>query len=113
MFYLKKCLLVLLVLSTLGYSSAWAFDGHVLEQFETQVSHLNVAAGDSLVNPISEDQNNNEIACDHCCHISSHLVAIFSDSSCIAPAGSAIYLLSLTEGLHSFIPAPDLEPPRV
>ena len=113
MAYLKKFLLVFLVLSTLGYSCAWAFDEHVLEQLETEATHLNTAFGDSLVDPVSEDQDNSEIACDHCCHIFSHLVAIFSDSSCIATADSTVYLLSLTEGLNSFIPGPDLEPPRV
>ena len=113
MAYLKKCLLILLVLSTLGYSSAWAFDEHVLEQLETEATHLNVASGDNSVDPVSEEKNNSEIACDHCCHISSHLVAIFFDSNCTATAGSAVYLLSLTEGLNSFIPGPDLEPPRV
>jgi len=113
MAYLKKCLLILLALSTLGYSSAWAFDEHALEQFEAEASHLNIASGDSLVDPVSDNQDNSEIACDHCCHISSHLVAIFSDSSCTATAGSAVYLLSLTKGLNSFIPGPDLEPPRV
>jgi hypothetical protein len=113
MAYLKKFLLVFLVFSTLGYSNAWAFDEHVLEQLETEITHLNAASGDSLVDPVSEDQNNSEIACDHCCHISSHLVAIFFDPSSTATAGSAVYSLSLTEGLNSFIPGPDLEPPRV
>jgi len=113
MAYLKKCLLILLVFSTLGYSSAWAFDEHVLEQLETESSLLNTDSGDSSVDRVSEDQNNSEIACDHCCHISSHLVAIFSDLNCTATAGSAVYLLSLTEGLNSFIPGPDLEPPRI
>ena len=113
MAYLKKCLLIFLVLSTLGYSSAWAFDEHVLEQLETEATHLNVASGDNSVDPVSDEQNNSEIACDHCCHISSHLVAIFFDSNCTATAGSVVYLLSLTEGLNSFIPGPDLEPPRV
>jgi len=111
--YLKKLLLTLLVLNTLGYSSAWAFDEHVLQQFEAETANLNAAPGNGLVNPVSDDQDNSEIACDHCCHISSHLVAIFSDASCTAAASSAIYLLSLTEGLNSFIPGPDLEPPRV
>jgi len=108
MAYLKKILLMLLVLSTLGYSSAWAFDEHVLEQLETVSNSLDTATGD-----LPDEQNNADIACDHCCHISSHLVAIFSDVNSTATRGTSIYLSSLSEGINSFIPGPDRKPPRL
>ncbi|VAW54580.1 hypothetical protein MNBD_GAMMA05-2330 [hydrothermal vent metagenome] len=111
--YLKQILLVVLVLSTLGYSSAWAFDEHVLEPLEVELTDLSSSTDDALNDTAPDNQNNNDIACDHCGHISSHLIAIFLDSICTASSGTSIYLLSLNEGINSFISGPDLEPPRV
>jgi len=113
MAYLKKLLLVFLVLSTLGYSSAWAFDGHVLEPFENESTFLDVNAGDFQNTGYPQGEHEvGEIACDHCCHLSSHLVAIFSDVNSTATSGTSIYLSSLSEGINSFIPGPDRKPPR-
>jgi len=105
---LKQFLLIVLVLSTLGYSSAWAFDEHVMEQLETELgSHTTVLDGSQ------DGETGADIACDHCCHISSHLVAIFSDTNCNLKNSASIYLLSPKENHISFIVNPDLRPPRV
>ena len=113
MAYLQKLLLVFLVLSTLGYSSAWAFDEHVLEQLETESTFLNTNADDLLHVGSSQDEHEaGDIACDHCCHIFSHLVAIFSDVSSTTTSGTSTYLSSMSEDVNSFIPGPDRKPPR-
>lgn len=113
MLHLKRLLLLILVLNTLGYSSAWAFDEHAFEQFEDELASIGSLSGETAVDAALDEQNNSEIACDHCCHISSHLVAIFPDSNLTSTTGSAVFLLSLNEGVNAFISAPDLEPPRI
>jgi len=108
MSYLKQFLLIVLVLSTLGYSSAWAFDEHVLEQLETELDSNTTVFDDS-----QNGETDADIACDHCCHISSHLVAIFSATTCDLTNSASIYRLSLNDNHHSYIVSPDLKPPRV
>ena len=108
MSYLKQLLLVVLVLSTLVYSSAWAFDEHVMEQLETELAGKSTILDDS-----PDGEHDADIACDHCCHISSHLVAIFSPTTSDLTNSASIYLLSLNKNHHSYIVSPDLKPPRV
>ena len=108
MSHLKQFLLIVLVLSTLGYSSAWAFDEHVLEQLETEID----SKGDVFDNS-PDGEHDADIVCDHCCHISSHLVAIFSATTSDLTNSASIYLLSLNENHRSYIVSPDLKPPRV
>lgn len=107
----------MLILSTLGFSSAWAFDSHVLEQIDVASDSLSdslgTASDDSRGGIPADDHNKIDVACDHCCHISSHLVAIFSDSGCATTVSVATHTTSLTEGLHSFIPEPNRKPPRL
>jgi hypothetical protein len=112
--YLKQLLLTALVFCTLGFSSAWAFDEHVMES-------LDVESGMGLVDVMSVDsdgdmshqQNEVDVACDHCCHISSHLVAIFSDAGSVSIVSISTHLSNLTENFHSFVVSPDRRPPRV
>jgi len=108
MSHLKQILLIVLVLSTLGYSSAWAFDEHVMEPLETGLDSSTTAFDDS-----QNGETDTDIACDHCCHISSHLVAIFSDTNCDFLNSASIYLLKLKENHISYIVNPDRRPPRV
>lgn len=113
MSHLKQLLLIVLVLCTLGYSSAWAFDGHVMAQLEDESASLSVTATDVSNNDQSHNQNESDIACDHCCHISSHLVAIFFDTRCLSTVSTSTFISNLTKSFHSFIVSPDLKPPRV
>ena len=108
MSHLKQFLLVVLVLSTLGYSSAWAFDAHVMQQFGTELDSNTTVFDDS-----QNGETDADILCDHCCHISSHLVAIFSDTTYDLTNSASIYLLSLNDNHHSYIVSPDRKPPRV
>lgn len=98
----------MLVLNTLWFSSAWAFDGHVIEQLESELSSKNLAFDNS-----EEGNKHADIVCDHCCHITSHLVAIFPDNSLFIVNTISIYLSSLAETYNSFDVSPGTKPPNV
>ena len=118
MYYFKQLLLTILVLSTLGYSSAWAFDEHALVQLDTDSDSMHdtitgLSSNDESTTAQSHEQSDSEIACDHCGHIFSHLVAIFSDPGCLSTISTSTFLSNLSKSFHSFTVSPDLKPPRV
>jgi len=106
--YLKQLLPIILAFSTLVYSSAWAFDEHMVEQLMAESAGQNIASAD-----ISDGHEDSDTSCNHYCHMTSHLIAIFSDSNCTAVDDRTVYISSLTEGINSFIPGPDRKPPRL
>ncbi len=117
---LKKTLLFMLVLCTLGYGSAWAYDGHAVElSGDAQV--MLGAADMSLhfANEHNAEQHSSEqspaanVDCDHCGHISAHLLAIFPHNGYLCSINQSSELLELSETLVSLIVSPDLRPPRV
>jgi hypothetical protein len=112
---LKKYLLFILITCTLGYSSAWAYDGHAIDVSD---SDLVVKDNDSYFSNTSdrhspEQQSAVDDICDQCCHISAHLVAIFSKNNCSFSADKTSKRLDFSESFISFITSPDLKPPRV
>ena len=120
--YLKQLLLTILVFCTLGYSSAWAFDGHVMEQMDAEsglsIMVMDLSNADLLNIGVSDTdqshhQNESDIVCDHCCHIFSHLVAIFPDTRSLSTDSTSHFLSNLAESFYSFTVSPDLKPPRV
>lgn len=113
MTYLKQFLLIVLVLSTLGYSSAWAFDEHVMEELETSFDSGNNDGNTTASEDSHHGKTDAEVICDHCCHISSHLVAIFIDANSHFINSTSTSLPTLKENHISFIVSPDLKPPRV
>ncbi len=106
---LRKLLLTLLVLCTLGYSSAWAFDGHALEADNT-LSDASIS-----VTPDKHDAEHasTDSACDHCGHISAHLQAIFTQNGYLCSLNQSSDSLEYFEHFTSLISSPDLRPPRV
>jgi len=62
----RRLIIFWLIVSTLGYGVAWAFDGHGAE-LGTH-SHVSGTLAQQA------DDNEAEPACDHCCHLFSHLV---------------------------------------
>jgi len=64
----KRLFMLWLIVSTLGYGSVWAFDGHVDEADE----HQDVAGYMGH----SPDDDGDHPACDHCCHASAHTMAL-------------------------------------
>jgi len=121
---LKRILLSMLVICTLGYGSAWAYDGHAVALNDDAQITVDVAVGmmpHSLSNhgskqPQEQSQGQTPVAdvdCDHCCHISAHLQAIFSQSGYLCSVNQSSELLEFSEIFISFIVSPDLRPPRV
>ncbi len=127
----RKILLLLLILCTLGYSNAWAYDGHVItEQIETlektalslvPASHSAIVdenhSADTHTAQHSQQQTNEQAihadkACDHCCHISAHLQAIFNQHYFITHIKHASTALDFSENFISLSSSPDLRPPR-
>ena len=98
----RRLLTILVVLSMLGYGSAWAFDTHAFN-----------LAGDTAIG--AHDQAGaalDETGCDHCCHASAHLVGLVSSRPQLAPLRRDRFRLASGFLLsHAFF-APPLKPPR-
>ncbi len=118
---LKKILLSMLVICTLGYGSAWAYDGHAVELNDDELAVLDTVIADTHSH-FSSDQNSEQppeqapaasVDCDHCAHISAHILAIFSHNGYLCSINQSSELLELSETLVSLIVSPDLRPPRV
>jgi len=118
---LKKILLSMLIICTLGYGSAWAYDGHAVELTDEAQALLDAAMDANNANMPSADLNNQSaeqpsaasVDCDHCAHISAHLLAIFSNNGYLCSANQSSERLELSETFVSFIVSPDFRPPRV
>ena len=116
---LKKTLLFMLVLCTLGYGSAWAYDGHAVEL--NGDAHVMLDAADMNLHSVNEQNAEqypeqspaSNVDCDHCGHISAHLLAIFPHNGYLCSINQSSELLELSESFVSFIVSPDLRPPRV
>ena len=121
MIALKKILLFMLVFCTLGYGSAWAYDGHAVElNTDAKVVLDADTAGmissfvdEQSAEPHSEQAPAANVDCDHCGHISAHLLAIFPHNGYLCSINRSSELLELSESFASFIVSPDLRPPRV
>jgi hypothetical protein len=137
MVFVKRTLLFMLVLCTLGYGSAWAYDGHAVDfsdanqqtitasSSETGAYSNTLSAIDSLYSLITDlaidshdhkSQNSHqqsEVDCDHCGHISAHLQVVFTRNSSLSSVNQSSELLEYSEDSTSFIVSPDRRPPRV
>jgi hypothetical protein len=89
--------MIWLITSILGYGSVWAFDGHADEFNEHQGVVGNVDQ--------TPDDDGGQSACDHCCHASAHIIALWpADSSTAYPgvcAGYTPYLHTLSFNTYS------------
>jgi hypothetical protein len=103
-YMLKRFFMLWLVTSTLGYGSVWAFDGHLdaAEDHQRVTGEVNHAP----------DEDGDQSSCDHCCHASAHLMALWSVQSgtayLVAGTGNTPYQQSLS---FLSISPPD-RPPR-
>ena len=71
---LKRLFIVWLLVSTLGYSSAWAFDGH----YHVVDSHQDVGGEAASATTPDSGDDHAQSGCDHCCHAFAHLLALRS-----------------------------------
>ncbi len=118
---LKKILLFMLVFCTLGYGSAWAYDGHAVElnsDAKVMVDADTAGMSSHFVDEQNAEHHSEQVPaanvdCDHCGHISAHLLAIFPHNGYLCSINQSSELLELSETFVSFIVSPDLRPPRV
>ena len=113
---LKRILLFMLVTCTLGYGSAWAYDGQIIEvddQVSTTIGTISISMDDQLPGDQRSDQNVTDVACAQCNHIFSHLQAIFTHSDFVCSVNQSSELQEFSEDSFSFVISPDLSPPRV
>ncbi len=107
----------MLVLCTLGYGSAWAYDGHAVELNSDASAVIDVVAVDMASHSLTEHDSEQAPAanadCDHCAHISAHLMAIFSQSGYLCSINQSSAVPELSETFASYIISPDLRPPRI
>ena len=95
---LKHLSILLLILSTLSYSSVWAMDSHSDEDSNHEQSHLvDAQPGDS--------GHEHELDDDHCCHAGAHLLGLLeveADMSMPAiHANISLYSFHLNAHLNS------------
>ena len=77
----RHFLSIWLIVCTLGYSSAWAFDVHSEETVQQEVMSTDIEQ-------IADSDN--EPACDHCCHAAAHMMGLWSTPSLNILSGSNI-----------------------
>lgn len=100
----KRLLMIWLIISTLGYGSVWAFDGHVDELNEHQG-----VAGDVGHSP---DGDEDSPACDHCCHASAHTMALSPFQSSTTYTGTCTGNTPYLQTLSLNITSPPDRPPQ-
>jgi len=99
--YLKRLLLLMLLVCTVSTSSAWAFDVHMADDaFHT-----------SDVSALS-DESSGQLK-DHCGHLSAHLVGLFTEVNFQLNANSFFMNAQFTKYFISFVPQVYLRPPIV
>jgi hypothetical protein len=101
---LKRFLMIWLITSTLGYGSVWAFDGHLdaVDEHQGVTGDLNNAP----------DEEGEQSSCDHCCHASAHLMALFSSQSGTAYPVAGIGNTPYRQLLSFLAISPPDRPPR-
>ncbi len=116
----------MLVICTMGYGSAWAYDGHAVDLDSILPASIDVeshsysdhassnhGSSDSSLNENNSEQSIADVHCDHCGHISAHLQAIFTQSSYLCCVNQSSELSEYSEAFISFIVSPDRRPPRI
>lgn len=100
----RQCLRIWLIISILGYGSAWAFDSHPDET----AGHQRAATDISQATDGDEDHP----ACDHCCHISAHTIALSPYQTGMSHPGTCTGHTPYRETLSSLATTPPEHPPR-
>ena len=117
MITLRKTLLFILVICTLGYGSAWAYDGHAVAIENDATTDVLPQGGSDIAQ--DHDMNDHgseqlaEVDCDHCGHLSAHLQVVFAQNGYLCSVNRSSELLEFSEDFTSFIISPDRRPPRV
>jgi len=110
-FVIRRLLALWVVVSLLGYSSAWAMDLHQSLSNDDESGHSSMlAAASGADQPTEHDSASN---CDHCCHGLSHLIGLSGSTAGAVMAAQASTILPPSVAFRSHTRAPDLRPPIV
>jgi len=102
MLKLRNILLTILVVCTLGSSSAWAYDDHAVSNDIVHQHDHN-----------DEQSTPEEPLKDHCGHLSAHIVGLFSEI-CFKFNNARIHVQpEASERFVSFVPLLYLRPPSI
>ena len=102
---MRHTLLSLLILALFSTGIVWASDTHL----DLVPDHAAVAPGCLYNAPVDGADHHQS----HGCHMSSHLVAMTSDSNVIHPLGHDAYFPASFQTLSSRHSAPPVRPPRI
>jgi hypothetical protein len=99
-----RCLLTSwLVICSIGYGSAWAYDGH----FDPFSQHGGMPGAMSLA-----EDGGDHLSCDHCCHASAHLIGMWANQPVFSlPDASTVWPHYRTMH-YSILGSPPGRPPR-
>ncbi len=100
----KRLIIFWLLLSTLGYSVAWAFDIYR----EAPMAHL--SAADNHTQTDDDSGNNN---CNHLCHGVAHLVGFCATTAVFSVPTTARLPITYLSAWISFLDSPPTNPPKV
>ena len=97
---IRQFINICLVLSTLGYGMALAFDGH-LDESQVQFSTFD-----------DQHEDHDTSDCDHCCHANAHLTGIeATDTRGLSANGGIMYSIYGPTQI-SFLELPTAPPPK-
>jgi hypothetical protein len=94
--------MIWLIISTLGYGSAWAFDSHLNELEEHQ----------NITGDVNHAPEKDHLPCDHCCHAFVHLLGLWSSESGTTYLGAGTGYTPYRRILSIFSTAPPERPPQ-
>ncbi len=106
--------LLLLLVSTLGYTNAWAFEGlwqHDAPEHAGETDHAPGSAMAGHGEPLPEGELAGH-GCDHCCHASAHIVGMVSAQGQHAMVTSHRIVMAAAAQAVSYISAQDSPPPK-
>lgn len=100
---LKRIFTLWLVLSILGFGTAWPFDGHAL------VAEHDTPSGYQVHDSLDDGE---PAACDHCCHIDAHLMGVWNSGTELIHSARDPFVASPDYHLVSISQPPPLRPPK-
>lgn len=99
----KRLFIAVLILSVIGYGTAWAFDTHALDLSDH--AQLSFDAGFS---PLDHDDSD----CDHCCHANAHFTGLASSGFRAFPSTSTSNDATALAVYLTRSPSPPFKPPQ-
>jgi len=100
---LRRLLTLWLLLSTIGYGSLWALDGHFSDPLQADGSCLDAAHGEP-----GEDHAHG----DHCGHATAHMTGIWSQTAAVAVSLADSHWPPSRCSWQSISTEPPAHPPR-